>query len=177
MDFTLSPEIEDLRVRTRAFVDEHVLPLEADKRNFADHENIPHERLAPVREKAKKAGLWAPQSPKEYGGMDLPMVAWAVMYEEAARSLFGPLALNCMAPDDGNMNVLKKLGTPAQKEKWLRPIVEGEGRSFCAMTEAPPGGASDPSMKKPRAEKHVDTWKIYGRKWFITGADGAAHFI
>ncbi len=92
MDFTLSPEIEDLRVRTRAFVDEHVLPLEADPHNFSDHENIPHDRLEPVRDKAKKAGLWAPQSPKEYGGMDLPIVAWAVMYEEAARSLFGPLA-------------------------------------------------------------------------------------
>ena len=106
MDFTLSPEIEDLRVRTRAFVDEHVLPLEADRHNFSDHENIPHERLEPVRAKAKQAGLWAPQSPKEYGGMELPIVAWAVMYEEAARSLFGPLAINCMAPDDGNMNVL-----------------------------------------------------------------------
>src|SRR5580700_1974833 len=106
MDFTLSPEIEDLRVRTRAFVDEHVLPLEADPKNFADHENIPHDRLAPDREQAKNAGPWAPQSPKEYGGMGLPMVAWAVMYEEAARSLFGPLALSCMAPDDGNMNVL-----------------------------------------------------------------------
>ena len=66
MDFTLSPEIEDLRLRVRAFIEEHVLPLEADPANFADHENIPHERLEPVREKAKKAGLWAPQSPKEY---------------------------------------------------------------------------------------------------------------
>ena len=74
MDFTLSPEIESLRLRTRAFVEEHVLPLEADPQNFSEHENIPDERLAPVREKAKKAGLWAPQSPKEYGGMDLPMV-------------------------------------------------------------------------------------------------------
>ena len=120
MDFSLSPEIEELRRRTRAFVDEHVLPLEADPRNFSDHENIPHARLEPVRAKAKEAGLWAPQSPKEYGGMDLPIVAWAVMYEEAARSLFGPLAMNCMAPDDGNMNVLKKLGTPRQKDKWLR---------------------------------------------------------
>ena len=82
MDFTLSPEIEDLRVRTRAFVDEHVLPLESDERNFSDHENIPHERLEPIRAKAKKAGLWAPQSPKEYGGMDLPIVAWAVMYRK-----------------------------------------------------------------------------------------------
>ncbi len=107
MDFTLSPEIENLRVRMRAFVEEHVLPLEADPANFSEHENIPDARLAPVREKAKAAGLWAPQSPKEYGGMELPIVAWAVMYEEAARSLFGPLAFNCMAPDDGNMNVLK----------------------------------------------------------------------
>ena len=106
MDFTLSPEIEDLRLRVRAFIEEHVLPLETDPANFAEHENIPHERLEPVRAKAKKAGLWAPQSPKEYGGMELPIVAWAAMYEEAARSLFGPLAINCMAPDDGNMNLL-----------------------------------------------------------------------
>src|SRR5277367_4654502 len=111
MDFTLSPEIENLRLRTRAFIEEHVLPLEADPENFSEHENIPLQRLAPIQEQAKKAGLWAPQSPKEFGGMQLPIVAWAVMYEEAARSLFGPLAMNCMAPDDGNMNVLKKLGT------------------------------------------------------------------
>src|ERR1700740_1549558 len=177
MDFTLSPEIENLRVRVRAFVEEHVLPLEADRANFAEHENIPEERLAPVREKARKAGLWAPQSPKEYGGMALPIVAWAVMYEEAARSLFGPLAFNCMAPDDGNMNVLKILGTPAQKEKWLRPIVEGQVRSSLQMTEPAPGGASDPSMIKTSAEKKGNKWIIRGRKWFITGADGAAHFI
>ena len=125
IDFTLPPEIEDLRLRVRAFVDEHVLPLESDPKNFSEHENIPLDRLAPVQAKARKAGLWAPQSPKEFGGMELPIVAWAVMYEEAARSLFGPLSFNCMAPDDGNMNVLKKLGTPAQKEKWLRPIEIG----------------------------------------------------
>jgi acyl-CoA dehydrogenase len=75
------------------------------------------------------------------------------------------------------MNVLKKLGTPKQKEKWLKPIVEGKVRSSFAMTEPAPGGGSDPSMIKTYAEKHGDTWKIYGRKWFITGADGAAHFI
>src|SRR5229473_1302165 len=177
MDFTLSPEIEDLRVRTRAFVEEHVLPLETDPMNFSEHENIPDSRLNPVREKAKKAGLWAPQSPKEYGGMDLPIVAWAVMYEEAARSLFGPLAFNCMAPDDGNMNVLKKLGTPAQKEKWLKPIVEGKVRSSFAMTEPAPGGGSDPSMIQTRATRRGDKWVIHGRKWFITGADEAKHFI
>jgi acyl-CoA dehydrogenase len=177
MDFSLPPEIEDLRQRVRAFVEEHVLPLEADPKNFSEHENIPDARLAPVREKAKKAGLWAPQSPKQFGGMELPIVAWAVMYEEAARSLFGPLVFNCMAPDDGNMNLLKLVGTPAQKEKWLRPIVEGKVRSSFAMTEPAPGGGSDPSMIRTRAEKNGDKWVIRGRKWFITGADGAAHFI
>ena len=85
MDFTLSPEIEDLRLRVRAFIEKEVLPLEADRKNFSEHENIPEDRLAVVRAKAKKAGLWAPQSPKEYGGMELPMVAWAAIYEEAAR--------------------------------------------------------------------------------------------
>jgi acyl-CoA dehydrogenase len=177
MDFTLSPEIEALRLRVRAFVEEHVLPLESDPANFSDHENIPHERLEPVRAKARAAGLWAPQSPREFGGMQLPIVAWAVMYEEAARSLFGPLAFNCMAPDDGNMNLLNRAGTPAQKEKWLRPIVEGKVRSAFAMTEPHPGGGSDPAMIKTRAERKGDRWVIRGRKWFITGADGAAHFI
>src|SRR6478736_522735 len=177
MDFTLAPEIEDLRLRVHAFVEEHVLPLEADPENFSEHENIPEGRLAKVREKARKAGLWAPQSPKEYGGMDLPMVAWAAIYEEAARSIFGPLAINCMAPDDGNMNLLKLVGTHEQKEKWLKPIVEGRVRSTFTMTEPAPGGGSDPSMIRTRADKKGDRYIIRGRKWFATGADGAAHFI
>ena len=177
MDFTLSPEIEDIRLRVRAFVEEHVLPLEADPENFSDHENIPPERLAPVREKAKKAGLWAPQSPKEYGGMGLSIVAWAAIYEEAARSIFGPLAIQCMAPDDGNMNLLARAGTPAQKDKWLRPIVEGKVRSAFAMTEPHPGSGSDPGMMLTRADKKGDRYIVKGHKWFITGAEGAAHFI
>jgi acyl-CoA dehydrogenase len=177
MDFSLPPEIEDIRLRTRAFVEEHVLPLEKDPENFAEHENIPEERLKPVREKAKKAGLWAPQSPKEFGGMDLPIVGWAAMYEEAARSIFGPLAFNCMAPDDGNMNLLKLVGTQAQKEKWLRPIVEGKVRSTFTMTEPAPGGGSDPSMIRTTATKKGNSYIIKGKKWFATGAEGAAHFI
>src|SRR6185295_6818562 len=160
-----------------AFIDEHVLPMEDDPENFSEHENIPEHRLKPVREKARKAGLWAPQSPKEYGGMDLPIVAWAAIYEEAARSLFGPLAINCMAPDDGNMNVLKLTGTPAQKDKWLRPIVEGKVRSSFAMTEPAPGGGSDPTMIRTKAEKKGGKYVITGRKWFITGAAEASHFI
>lgn len=177
MDFTLSPETESIRLRVRAFIAEHVLPLEADPENFTDYENIPHHRLEPVRAKAKAAGLWAPQAPKEYGGMGLPVGAWPAIYEEAARSVFGPLAIHCMAPDDGNMNLLAKVGTPAQKEKWLRPIVEGKVRSSFVMTEPHPGSGSDPGMMLTRAEKKNDRYVISGRKWFITGADGAAHFI
>jgi acyl-CoA dehydrogenase len=177
MDFTLSPETEDIRRRVRAFIAEHVLPLESDPANFADHENIPHDRLEPVRAKAKAVGLWAPQTPKELGGMGLPIVAWAAVYEEAARSIFGPLAINCMAPDDGNMNLLAKVGTPAQKEWFLKPIVEGKVRSSFAMTEPHPGSGSDPGMMLTRAEKRNDRYIIRGRKWFITGADGAANFI
>lgn len=177
MDFNLSPEYEELRLKVRAFIDKEVLPLEKDPANFADYENIPHARLEPVREKARKLGLWAPQSPKEYGGMELPMVAWAAIYEEAARSIFGPLAINCMAPDDGNMNMLRLVGTKEQKDKWLAPIVAGKVRSAFAMTEPAPGGGSDPTMIRTRAEKKGSKYVIHGRKWFITGADGASHFI
>ena len=177
MDFTLNPEVEDIRLRVRDFVEKEVLPLEADPANFADHENIPQVRLDPVRAKAKKAGLWAPQVPKEYGGMGLPIVAWAAIYEEAARSIFGPLAIHCMAPDDGNMNLLAKAGTPAQKEKWLRPIAEGKVRSAFAMTEPHPGSGSDPGMMLTRAEKKGDRYIVKGHKWFITGAEGAEHFV
>ena len=102
----MPPEIEDVRLRTRRFVEEHVLPLEADRANYDEHENIRLDVLRGVQAKAKAQGLWAPQAPKEYGGMALPIVGWAVMYEEANRSIFGPLAFNCVAPDDGNMNLL-----------------------------------------------------------------------
>jgi acyl-CoA dehydrogenase len=177
MDFTLPPEIEDIRLRTRTFVEEHVLPLEADRGNYDDHENIRLDLLERLREKAKAAGLWAPQAPTEYGGMALPVVGWAAMYEEANRSIFGPVCFNCAAPDDGNMNVLARVGTPAQKDRWLRPIVEGKVRSAFAMTEPAPGGGSDPGMIRTRAERKGDRWIVRGHKWFITGAGVAEHFI
>lgn len=177
MDFSLSPQLAALRARASAFVEQHVLPLEADPENFADHENIPLERLAAVQEKAREAGLWAPQSPVEFGGMALPIVAWAVLYEEVARSVFGALAINCMAPDDGNMSLLARIGTPQQKAWWLAPVVAGKVKSAFAMTEPAPGGGSDPSMIRTFAERRGGKWVIRGRKWFITGAGAAAHFI
>lgn len=178
MDFNLPPDLEDIRARTRAFVAEEILPLEAHAENYDDHENLSIPVLKKLQVKAREAGLWSPQAPKEFGGMGLPMVGWAAMYEEANRSIFGPLAFNCSAPDDGNMNVLAKMGTPAQKERWLRPIVEGKLRSSFVMTEPHPGSGSDPGMMKTAATRRGnDGWRIHGRKWFITGAGVAEHFI
>ena len=177
IDFSLSPEIEEIRLKTRDFVDEHVLPLERDRANYDDHENIRGDVLDTVRVVAKEAGLWAPQMPKEKGGMGLNMVGQAVMYEEANRSLFGPVTFNCAAPDDGNMRLLNQVATDEQKERWLQPIIDGQARSAFAMTEPAPGGGSDPGMIRTRAEKTGDVWVVNGHKWFITGAGWAQHFI
>jgi acyl-CoA dehydrogenase len=177
MDFTLPPNVEDVRLRTRRFVEEHVLPLESEAANYDEHENIRLDVLRRVQGRARAEGLWAPQAPTEYGGMGLPIVGWAAMYEEANRSIFGPLAFNCAPPDDGNMNLLARVGTEAQKEKWLRPIVEGKVRSAFAMTEPSPGAGSDPGMMRTRAERKNGQWAIQGHKWFITGAGIADHFI
>ena len=177
MDFTLPPDIEDVRKRTNAFITTHVLPVEADRSAWDEHENIRLDRLDELRELARQQGLWCPQLPKSLGGMGLGPVGWAAMYEEANRSLFGPVAFNCAAPDDGNMNLLAKVGTTEQQVKWLMPIARGEVRSAFAMTEPAPGGGSDPSMIRCKAERRGNAWVITGRKWYITGAAEAAHFI
>src|SRR2546430_7236835 len=105
MDFPLPPEIEAVGLRTRRFVEAHVLPLEADPGSYDDHENIRLDVLRAVQAKAKAEGLWAPQAPKDYGGRGLPIVGWAVMYEEANRSIFGPLAFHWPAPDHATMTL------------------------------------------------------------------------
>ncbi len=177
MDFTLSPEIEAARVRIRAFVETEVLPAEDDPAAWDAHENIAEPALQRLREKAKAAGLWAPQMPAERGGMGLGLVGMAACYEEMNRSVFGPVVFNAAAPDDGNMMVLEKVATPAQKARWLQPIVDGRVRSAFAMTEPAPGAGSDPSAMLTRAERRGDRWVVQGRKWFITGAGVAQHFI
>jgi acyl-CoA dehydrogenase len=93
------------------------------------------------------------------------------------RSIFGPVSFNCAAPDDGNMMLLAKIARADQQERWLRPIAEGRVRSAFAMTEPMPGAGSDPSAMRTRAEKRGDNWVVTGRKWFITGAGAAQHFI
>jgi acyl-CoA dehydrogenase len=177
MDFTLLPHIEDYRTRYRAFVAEHLLPLEQDPNAYDDHENIRLDVLEKMRVKAKAAGLWAPQMPKERGGQGLNVVGMAACYEEANYSIFGPVTFNCAAPDDGDMIVLNKIGTEEQKTRWLQPIIDGKVRSAIVMTEPAPGAGSDPTMMLTTAEKKADKWVIRGRKWFITGAGVAQHFI
>jgi acyl-CoA dehydrogenase len=175
--FSLPPGIEDLRRRVRAFLDTHVLPVEIDRDNWDAHDNIRLDVLEPLRTKARAEGLWAPQAPRARGGMGLPVAGRAVLYEEANRSIFGPVVFNCAAPDDGNIDVLCRIARPDQQDEWLQPIIDGAVRSAFAMTEPAPGGGSDPGMIRTRAERHGDVWRITGRKWFITGAAEAAHFI
>ncbi|HYB57278.1 MAG TPA: acyl-CoA dehydrogenase family protein [Alphaproteobacteria bacterium] len=178
MDFSLSPEIEDYRKRIRAFVDAHVIPLEAEPKSYDEHENINEATLRPLRAKARAAGLWCFQMPKTRGGQGVGVVGMAACYEEMARSIFGPLVFNCAPPDDGNMIILEKVGSEAQKERWLQPIIDGKVRSSFVMTEPHPGAGSDPlGMMRTRAERRGNKWVVRGHKWFITGADGAEHFI
>lgn len=178
MDFSISPALEDLRRRIAAFVAEEILPLEADPKSYDAHENIDLTLLFALRAKAKAQGLWCLQLKPESGGLGVGRTGMAVCYEEMNRSIFGPVVFNAAAPDDGNMMVLEAIGTPAQKKQWLDPIVRGDVRSAFVMTEPHPGGGSDPSMMLTRAEKQSEgTYRIYGRKWFITGAGEASHFI
>ncbi|RWN62589.1 acyl-CoA dehydrogenase family protein [Mesorhizobium sp.] len=177
MNFDIPARTEDYRVRIADFVEREIVPLEADKTSYDAHGNIALPLLETLRAKARMAGLWCLQLKLESGGAGLGKMDIAVCYEEMNRSIFGPVVFNSAAPDDGNMMVLEALGTPAQKEKWLKPIVEGKVRSAFAMTEPHPGGGSDPSMILTRAERRGDKYVVTGRKWFITGAEAASHFI
>ncbi|AWC22493.1 (R)-benzylsuccinyl-CoA dehydrogenase [Aminobacter sp. MSH1] len=177
MNFEIPASVEEYRSRIAAFVAREILPLEADKASYDAHGNIALPLLDTLRAKARAAGLWCLQLKPETGGAGLGKMGMAVCYEEMNRSIFGPVVFNSAAPDDGNMMVLEALGTPDQKEKWLKPIVEGKVRSAFAMTEPHPGGGSDPSMIATRAEKRGDKYVVSGRKWFITGAEDASHFI
>ena len=177
MDFALSAEAKKYRDRYRAFVRQHLLAYDTTPESFDEHDNLRQDLLEDLRNQAKDEGLWAPQMPVARGGRGLDVAAMAACYEELNYSLFGPVVCNCAAPDDGNMMLLEKVATEAQKERWLQPIVDGRVRSAFAMTEPHPGGGSDPSMILTTAKRREDRWLIHGRKWFITGAGVAQHFI
>jgi acyl-CoA dehydrogenase len=177
MDFKLSPEINSLRLRIRQFVNQKLLPLEADPAAYDEHENIRQDVLETCRAAAREAGLWALQMPVARGGHGLSIKGMAACYEEMNRSIFGPVVFNSAAPDDGNMIVLEKVATEEQKQRWLQPIIDGSVRSAFVMTEPAPGAGSDPSMMQTTARRENGRWIVNGRKWFITGAGVARHFI
>lgn len=176
MEFTLASNVDDIRRRVRRFVDERLIPLEADRANFDPHENIRRELLGPLRAEAKALGVWALQSPVSLGGGGMGAAQRAPIYEEMNRAIFGPVVFNCAAPDDGNMMVLEKVATDDQKKRWLQPIIDGRVQSAFAMTE-PDGCGSDPALTYTTATRTNSGWRINGRKWFITGAEEAKHFI
>lgn len=178
MDFNLSEDVDTVRMAIRQFIDKHVIPLEHDRSVYDDHENIAEGKLLELRALAKAEGIWCLQMPQERGGGGMEPVGMAACYEEMGRSIFGPVCFNAQAPDDGNMFLLNRVGTPSQKERWLQPIIDGEVRSSFVMTEPSPGGGSDPAAAMlTTAEKKGDRWVINGHKWYITGAGVAEHFI
>ena len=133
---------------------------------------------ADARARRRGEGMWCLQLRPETGGLGVGRVGMAVCYEAMNRSIFGPVVFNSAAPDDGNMMLLEAVATPDQKARWLAPVVDGRVRSAFAMTEPHPGGGSDPAMIQTQAERQPDgSYRLRGRKWFITGAAEAAHFI
>jgi acyl-CoA dehydrogenase len=168
-----SREIEELRAAYRAFMEEHVYPAEETlNREDAEAEAL----IGELRARAKAAGLWAPHLPPEAGGSGRGFLAYAYLNEEIGRSFWGQLVFNCQAPDAGNGEILHLFGSAEQKERFLRPLVAGEVRSFFSMTE-PEVAGSDPTLLRTRAVRDGDEWVIEGRKWFSTGAEGAAFGI
>jgi acyl-CoA dehydrogenase len=174
MDFAVPAEVTDLCRRVRDFVDQEVIPLEGQEN---EEDGLPAKLLKAVREKARKAGIWAPQLPRELGGLGLETAALYHVFEAAGRSLLGPLALHCAAPDEGNMHLLLRWADAEQRRKYLEPLARGEIRSCFAMTEPAPGAGADPTLMRTRAERRGDRWVINGHKWFTSGAGGAAFAI
>jgi acyl-CoA dehydrogenase len=172
-DFSLTPQVEQWRDRIRRFVDDVVIPREQGA--FAD--GVDDTLRKELQQEAKAAGLWAPQAPAELGGGGFAFDEAAVLLEEAGRSLLGPLALNCSAPDEGNIHMLHMIATQEQRRRYLLPLVAGDIRSCFAMTEPPPGAGSDPAALRTTATKVAGGWTISGNKHLISGAQGAAFAI
>ena len=166
-------QFEELRATYRAFLEEHVYPAEAALNREDDEAG---ELMSSLRARAKAEGLWAPHLPSEAGGTGQGFLAYAYLNEEIGRSFWGQLVFNCQAPDAGNGEILHLFGTDEQKEQFLRPLVEGDTRSFFSMTE-PEVSGSDPTLLRTRAVQDGDEWVIDGHKWFSSGADGAGFAI
>ena len=175
IDFTPTERETDLEQRTERFIRDVVIPYERDPRQ-TPHGPAP-EMVAELRNKAREAGLLAPQVPKEWGGYGLSHRETATVLRASGYSLLGPIAMNCMAPDEGNMHLLHMVATHEQQQRFLAPLAKGEIRSAFLMTEPDGGAGSDPEMLATTARLDGDTWVIDGRKWLITGALGATFGI
>jgi alkylation response protein AidB-like acyl-CoA dehydrogenase len=175
VDFDIRSDLAELQQRVRRFIAEEIIPLEKDARQtpHGPTEDFRRELVA----KGKAAGLLSPHVGKEFGGLGLDHRGKAIVFEEAGYSLLGPVALNIFAPDEGNMHLLEAVARPEHKERWLRPLAAGDTRSCFCMTEPEPGAGSDPSMLQTTAVEDGGFYVINGRKWFTTGADGAAFAI
>lgn len=171
IDFQMSPEHQKLQARVRDFVLSEIVPLESDSRQgpHGPEEELRRELI----NRARRAGLLAPQASVALGGMALTHVGRAIVFEESGYSPLGPVAMNIFAPDEGNMHLMEEIASPEQKEQYLRPLVRGDSRSCFCMTEPAPGAGSDPSMLKTLAIPDGHGWRISGVKWLITGAEGA----
>ncbi len=176
IDFTVPPAVADLAARTAEFVRASVLPVETELRGVV-HGGDESVR-ARLQQAAREAGVFCPQAPPGYGGAGLDARGQAVVFEQAGYALLGPLAVNCAAPDEGNMHLLALAGTAQQKERYLAPLAAGTIRSCFAMTEPAPGAGADPrALATTAARTAGGDWRIDGRKWFISGAHGAAFAI
>lgn len=173
MDFSIPPALRERLAEISEFLETHVYPAE---RLLANHDQDLDAIMDPIRIRARAAGLWMPQIPTAHGGMGLGLMEHALVSERLGRSPLGNYALNCQAPDAGNMEILLEYGSRPQKARWLEPLLAGETRSCFGMTE-PERAGSNPVWLGTTARRDGDGWVLDGRKWFTTGADGAAFCI
>ncbi|MFZ0716401.1 acyl-CoA dehydrogenase family protein [Mycobacterium sp.] len=176
IDLSYAADVEKVVSATRTFTRETILPIE--DANAGDVARAGGDALrVEMQAAARGAGVFAPHAPVEFGGRGLNMSDRAPVFEEAGYSLFGPIATNISAPDEGNVHLLAHVASGEQRERFLAPLARGEVRSAFAMTEPTPGAGSDPSALRTTASRVPGGWKINGHKWYITGADGAGFFI
>jgi acyl-CoA dehydrogenase len=169
-------DVADLVAGTGDFVREIVLPVE--DAHDGDIERAGGDAMRrELQAAARERGLLTPHAPIEYGGRALTMSERAGVFEAAGYGLFGGMAINAAAPDEGNLHLLDHVATPDQRDQYLAPLARAEARSAFAMTEPAPGAGSDPSALQTTATRTAGGWRIDGRKIFITGADGADFFI
>ena len=176
IDFAPDPAVAELRDRVAEFVRDVAIPAE----DSDDSDARARRRAArgAAGRRPRRPGVFAPHVAADLGGLGLDHRGQAVVFEEAGYSLLGPQALNCAAPDEGNMHLLDAVADArSSRPRYLRPLAAGDVRSCFAMTEPAPGAGSDPSMLRTAATRVDGGWSITGRKWFITGADGAAFTI